>query len=234
MAPDASVVVPAYEEADRLPDTLASLADQDAEVVVVAGGDDGTLDVASDHDAVDMAVADGLESGAGPARNQGARAANGEVLLFTDADTVVPERWVDRHVRHFDDPAVVGTGGPLRPRDGGRKHRLLFRLLSDWWYRLCWPIGFVQQSGNNAGFRRDEFLDTGGYDPEKAFIEDTELSLRMKRYGEVVYDPDCHVETSVRRHERQGYLGLFLTYVRGYIRHYLLGEELTAEYFREG
>ncbi|MFC7047424.1 glycosyltransferase [Halobacteriaceae archaeon GCM10025711] len=228
----ASVVVPAYNEETRLANALDSLADQDAEVVVVACGD-GSLDVARSHDAADVVLEDGDGTGAGAARNQGAQAATGDVVLFTDADTVVPPHWVEAHRRHFEDPAVVGTGGPLRPLEAGLKHRVLFKLLSDWWYRVSWPVGFVQQSGNNAGFLREAFLAEGGFDEELAFMEDTELSMRMKHHGEMVYDPDCWVETSVRRQEAKGYGGLFLTYLRAYLNHYLLHRELEDGYFRE-
>lgn len=224
-------VVPAYEEADGLGDTLESLAGQDAEVVVAAGED--TIRVADVHDAADVVVEDEREDGPGVARNEGARAASGDVLLFTDADTQVHEGWVTAHLRHYDDLDVVGTGGPLRPLEGGRKHRLLFKLLSDWWYRISWPVGFVQQSGNNAGYRREERLAAGGFDEEIPFIEDTELSMRMKSYGRAVYNPDCWVETSVRRQQRTGYAGLFTTYLSGYLDLFVLGRDTSRGYFRD-
>ncbi len=229
---DAAVVVPAYNEREGIERALSALAGQDAEVVVVVGGDDGTGDVARAHPAADRVVADEREDGPAAARNQGARATDREVVCFTDADTVVGPGWVARHRAHYHDERVVGVGGPLRPLDGDRSDDLLFRVLSDWWYRVSWPVGFVQASGNNCSYRRGPFLDAGGFDESLPFMEDTDCSLRMREYGDVVYDRHAWVETSVRRQREEGYLGLFLTYALGYAR-YALGRDPGEGYFRE-
>ena len=230
VAPEAAVVVPAYDEADRLDRTLDALAGRDAPVVVVAGGEDGTPALAREHAAVDRVLED---EGRGPAaaRNAGARAADTAVVCFTDADTVVPPGWVDRHRSHYHRSEVVGVGGPLRPLDGDLGDRLAFRVLSDYWYRVSWPVGFVQASANNCSYRREPFLAAGGFDPELGFIEDTDASLRMRRVGEMVYDPLAYAETSPRRQHDEGYVGLFLTYARGYLR-YALGRDPGENYFR--
>lgn len=227
---DASVVVPAYAEADTLGRTLDSLRGQGAEVIVVAGGSDGTAEVAEGHPAVDR-VLDDEGDGPGAARNRGAEAAEGDVLLFTDADTVVPPDWVERHRAHYDRSRVVGVGGPARPLDGRLRDEVLFAVLSDWWYRVSWPLGFVQQPGFNCSVRREAFEAIGGYDEALPFQEDTELSLRLKSRGEVVYDPGCVVRTSPRREHDEGYGGLFVRNLRGYVRQFLLGDRVDADYF---
>ncbi|MFP8957958.1 glycosyltransferase [Natrialbaceae archaeon A-CW3] len=171
--------------------------------------------------------------GPGWARNRGAERANGDVLLFTDADTVVPPTWVADHRRHYQRADVVGVGGPLDPLEAGLRHRVCFRFLSDWWYRVSWPLGFVQQPGPNCSVRRVAFERCGGFDESLAFLEDTDLSLRLRRDGdgEIVYDSGCRVETSVRRQEREGYGGLFLTYARGYLAYFVPGMTTPVDYF---
>lgn len=227
---DAAVIIPAYNEAESLARCLAPLKSQSAEVVAVVGGDDGTEQVARDTSVVDTVVRCD-EGGAGAARNRGAVATTASVLLFTDADTVVPDDWVRLHLRHYTDGAVVGVGGPARPLEGGFKHRALFKLLSDYWYRVSWPLGFVQQPGFNCSFRAEAFKAAGGFDEDIPFMEDTELSLRLKDHGRIVYDADTCVATSARREADEGYLSLFATYARGYVNHYILRREFDAEYF---
>ncbi|MFC4542160.1 glycosyltransferase [Halosolutus amylolyticus] len=231
---DASVVVPACEEADRLDRTLDALATQRfdgaLEVIVVATGRE-TLAVARDHPRVDRALVDERCDGPGPARNLGASVASGDVLCFTDADTIVPSTWVRRHYRHYAIPTVVGVGGPLRAGTDDPLHPLAFRVLSDWWYRLSWPVGFVQQPGPNCSVRRSAFEAIDGFDESLAFLEDTDLSLRLKRRGTVVYDHTCPVATSPRRQEREGYVGLFLTNLVGYLRYALPGTTPIRPYF---
>jgi glycosyltransferase involved in cell wall biosynthesis len=228
----ASVVVPAYNEADRLEQCLSSLAGQDAEVVVVAGGDDGTPELAASHDAVDVVVRD-ENRGPGAARNRGVEAASGDVVLFTDADTVVPEDWVVTHRRHYEDDDVVGVGGPAAPLEGGLRNRVLFTLLSDWWYRVSWPVGFVQLPTFNCSYRTATFREHGGFDESIPMMEDTELSLRLRDAGTLPYDPETRVETSARREQDEGYLSLFATYVSAYVTYFLLGREPDEEGFFE-
>jgi len=219
---NAAVVVPAYDEAGTVSRTLDSLAHADAEVVVVAGGTDDTASVADAHPATDRVLDDEAETGPAAARNQGARAVDADVVCFTDADTVVPPGWVARHLSNYYDERVVGVGGPLRPYEGSLRDRALFKLLSDYWYRVSWPVGFVQASTNNCSYRRGALLDAGGFDEALPFMEDTDCSLRMRRHGRMVYDPLAYVETSPRRQHEEGYLSLFGQYAVGYAR-YALG-----------
>lgn len=230
----ASVIVPARDEEHRLERTLDSLATQTfdgrLEVIIVASGAK-TVRVARAHPAVDRVLVDDHREGPGPARNRGAAVAAGDVLLFTDADTVVSPSWVRRHYRHYATPEVVGVGGPLRPLENGFRHRVLFRVLSDWWYRACWPIGFVQQPGCNCSVRRTTFEAIGGFDDSLGYLEDTDLSLRLRREGAVAYDHTCLVDTSARRQKRVGYGRLCWTYLVGYLEYVLPGLSPTRDYF---
>ncbi|WP_435102331.1 glycosyltransferase [Halarchaeum sp. P4] len=224
-----SVVVPAYDEVETIGATLDSLRGQSTEVIVVTGTAE-TRRIAADHDVVDVVVS-GSGNGTGAARNRGAERALGDIVLFTDADTRVPDDWVETHRRHYTDPDVVGVGGPATALEGSLKDDILFKLLSDYWYRVSWPLGFVQQPGFNCSFRYSDFREVGGFDEEIPFMEDTELSLRMKERGEIVYDPATEVATSPRREVEEGYLSLFATYARAYTSYYLLGRDLRGEYF---
>ncbi|QLG48316.1 glycosyltransferase [Natrinema halophilum] len=232
---DASVVVPARNERRCLEQTLESLSAQTfdgrLEIVVVAS-DSKTVRTAREHPVVDRVRVDDKRAGPGPARNMGVAASSGDVLLFTDADTVVPPTWVRRHCRHYVTPAVVGVGGPLRPLEDAFRHRACFRVLSDWWYRACWPLGFVQQPGCNCSIRRSAFETIGGFDGSLRFLEDTDISLRLRHTGTVVYDHTCPVETSARRQERIGYGRLLWTYLVGYLEYTLPNRSPSRNYFR--
>lgn len=229
MAPAASVIVPAYDEPVFLSQCLSALRGQPAEVVVVAS-DAPTRQVADSHGACDIVVED-EGNGAGAARNRGVDASSGDVLLFTDADTTVPGGWVANHRRHYEDRAVVGVGGPARTLDGDAGDELLFRFFSDYWYRLSWPVGFVQLPTFNCSYRRSTFLGAGGFDETIPFMEDTELSMRLRDAGEFVYDTETRVATSARRESEQGYLSLLATYAKAYVLYYVLDREFDGEYF---
>jgi glycosyltransferase involved in cell wall biosynthesis len=227
----ASVIIPAYNEESAIQKSLDSLEDQDAEVVVVVGGTDNTRKVAENHLAADKVLDDEKESGPGPARNQGARESSGEILLFTDAETQVQPDWVENHVNQYQNENVVGVGGAVRPQTDSLKHRVLFKILSDYWYRVSWKIGFIQQSGVNCSYRREYFFEENGFNEEMPFMEDTELSLRMKKHGKIVYDENIWVETSARRQEGEGYSKLFIKYFKAYLNYFVLDRQIKDRYF---
>lgn len=224
------MIIPAYNEEDSIAGTLDSLKGQGAEVVVVADGDDSTRDIAEGHEAVDKIVSSS-GNGAGPARNRGVEASEGDLVLFTDADTVVPENWVSRHLEHYKDEEVVGVGGPAGSREENLKDRIMFRIVSDYWYRISWPFGFVQQPGFNSSFRKEDFLDEGGFNKKISFLEDTELSLRMKKHGKIPFDKETKVRTFARRENEEGYFSLFFKFVKAYTNYYVLDNGIEQDYF---
>lgn len=227
---DASVIIPAYNEEDSIGLTLDSLKGQNAEVIVVVDGEDCTEDIAESHEAVDKIVS-GKGTGAGAARNTGVEASKGEVVIFTDADTIVPDDWVKRHLSHYEDNSVVGVGGPARPIEDSLKNKAMFKINVDYWYRVSWKFGFIQQPGFNASFRKKDFMEEEGFNENISFLEDTELSLRMKKNGRIHYDKHTKVKTSARREKESGYVKLFVKFVRAYTNYYILDRGIEQKYF---
>lgn len=225
----ASVIIPAYNEEDSIGTTLDSLKGQDAEVIVVVDGDDSTEEIAREHQAVDKVIS-GNSSGAGEARNIGVEASEGEIVIFTDADSVVPDNWVEAHLEQYRD-GVIGVGGPAASLETDMKNRVLYKLLADYMYRILWPIGLPTQPGFNCSFKKDVFQEEGGFNEEIPFMEDSELSLRMKHYGKIVYAPETKVKTSARREEEKGYVKVALKYINAYKNYYILDKDIEGSYF---
>lgn len=60
---DATVVIPAYNERATIESTLDALHGQEANVIVVVGGDDGTETVTRAHPATNRVIEDTTENG---------------------------------------------------------------------------------------------------------------------------------------------------------------------------
>ena len=143
--PFLSVVVPAYNEARRLPKTLKKILDYlqqqpfDYEIIVV---DDGSTDetVAVSRDAVDESHAVTLIAnphfGKGYTVRTGMLAANGEIALFTDADLSVPIEDIELLLPWFDQgyDVVIGSreGGGDEQRVGEPLYRHLMGRIFNW------------------------------------------------------------------------------------------------------
>jgi glycosyltransferase involved in cell wall biosynthesis len=184
-----SIIVPAFNSARDLKESLAaltrSMSPADDLLVVDDGSTDDTAAVAAASGAHVLAL--GRRSGPSAARNHGAQHAAGSVFLFVDADVVVRPDVIARIRATLEqEPGVAAIFGsydatPRAPGLVSRYRNLLHH--------------FVHQQGNPeaatfwAGLgavRRAVFLEAGGFDvarfPEPA-IEDIELGYRLRRAG---------------------------------------------------
>jgi GT2 family glycosyltransferase len=114
-APSASVVIPSYRRPEELRRCLAGLAHQSlppAQTIVVRRADDMATEAVvpeSRHaDLSDVVVA---QPGVLAAMAAGVTMAQRDIIAFIDDDAVPRRDWLQRLVRHFDDPKVGGVGG---------------------------------------------------------------------------------------------------------------------------
>ncbi len=124
--PHVSIVVPAYNAARTLPNTIAALLAQtylDFEIVVV---DDGSSDITpaivkSFQNDPRVRLVQQRNRGLAGARNSGISAAHGTLIGFCDADDLWEPSKLRTHVRHLKDAPGVGVsyaGSSLITDDG--------------------------------------------------------------------------------------------------------------------
>jgi glycosyltransferase involved in cell wall biosynthesis len=203
------VAIPAYNEEKYLPATLASLV-RAREFFAAKGGRSIEILVV-DNDSTDrtaqIASARGLhviqetEHNIAKVRNTGARAASGEVLVFVDADTIVPESFVWRIHQVMTNPALLGGAVDT---DYQPARFLLKAYLSC--YRLLGRAAGMAQ-GAAQFYRRDIFFTLGGFDERLFMGEDVELFWRLRKLARtmrrrVVVLEDIQVVPSCRRYDQ--------------------------------
>lgn len=179
-----SFVIPAHDEARRLPATLAALhaaaagCDVAYEIVVVDDASaDGTGDVATRHGARVLRVE---HRHIAATRNAGARAAQGNVLVFVDADTGVPAPTLAAALRAL---AAGAAGGGARVRFGDRlplHHRAA----------VAFGLALVRLGRVAPGCfvfcTRAAFEATGGFDERWYAGEDVAMSRALASVGRFV------------------------------------------------
>ena len=186
--PSISIIIPTFNGARRIGNCLDALLEQartrEAEIVVVDDGStDNVAEVVSRYSGVRLVS----QANAGPAaaRNRGVQEAHGEIVLFTDDDCVPTSGWLDAMPAPFRDPEVVGAKGVYRTRQKNLAARFVQIEYEDRYHLMegLSNIDFVDTY--SAAFRRDRFLELGGYDTSfpVACAEDAELSYRMSARG---------------------------------------------------
>ena len=204
-----SVVIPAFNEEAYLGDTLASLNRAEAflrnkeslatEIIVVDNAsDDSTADVAR---ALGAIVIKETHHNVANVRNSGAKLSNGDVLVFVDADTIVPDKLLARIVEAMSD--VTCFGGAVDT--DYRPTKLTSKAYLQFWRMLGKVTGMAQ--GATQFCRRDLFLALNGYDESLFMGEDVDFHWRLKRMakrqnGSVVLIEDLRVVPSTRRFDQ--------------------------------
>lgn len=191
--PLVTVVVPVYNGARFLAETLASvLAQRDCEIDLVVV-DDGSTDespkiVARFGDRV-RALRQ-ANAGVAAARNTGAAGARGTYLAFLDQDDVWEPDLVaslvaalehrPENVLAFADSWIVDARGGAH----GRRSRFLRPVAGDVFAALI-PRNFVPVE--TALLRTETWRALDGFDRELRYLEDWELCLRAARKGPFAY-----------------------------------------------
>jgi GT2 family glycosyltransferase len=195
--PSVGIVVPFHgrqELFDRCLEAVADLDPRPFEVVVVGdGADEAELEGARRRGFRVLATA--RREGPAAARNRGAEVVATDVVLFVDADVLVPGDTVRRFQRHFarepDVTAVFGSYDRDPPGPG-----LVSRyknLLHHWTHQRAATEADTFWTGCGA-IRRGVFLESGGFDPGQRWLEDVELGYRLRAAGHrVVVDASIQV-----------------------------------------
>lgn len=219
--PRFSVVVPAYNEAEFLGSCLDSLLEQDFQgpyeiIVVDNNSTDGTADVARSRG---VTVVHESKAGVCSARQCGTAAANGEIVVSTDADTVFSCSWLSRIDRVFrENPARVAVAGPCRfvdPPWWGRAYTWVLFTVVSLIARMTGRILYV--TATNIAFRKSEW---SGYDTDATQGGDElDLLRRLRSRGPCAFDLSNPTFTSSRRLQR----GLAYNVVVTCLYYYFLG-----------
>jgi len=192
-----SVVIPAHNAGRTLANSLAALEEQtlpraDYQIIVV---DDGSIDDTADvAGRFDVTLVRQPHAGASAARNAGLASAQGDLVLFTEADCEPAPDWIERMAAAFDDPLVVGVKGVYRTRQQSLVARFVQVEYQDKYDRMEREptIDFVDTYA--AGYRREVLLSNDGFDEAFPHLGDQELSFRLARRGyRLVFRPDAVV-----------------------------------------
>lgn len=212
MKPAVSVVIPAYNDAKRLRQTLRSLQNQsfkDFETIVVddCSADDSFL--VAKHAGV-KALRQKRNGGPAKARNRGIYEAQGSIIAFTDSDAVVTNDWIERIVEHFRKSPKVGVlmgNTKIKPAGyiGDSISELGFPGGANAGFENMWRVderGFTDHiTSCNFAARKAVFDRYGCFDESFPLAggEDPELSYRLVKNGvKIKYCPDILVYHDAR------------------------------------
>ena len=216
--PSISVIVPAYNEEKYLEPTLKSVVGQDyspLELIVVPNGcTDRTADVAAKFT---PHVFDTTSRGIGRSKNVGYEKANGELVVFLDADTQMQGGVLDLIVEALSGKYVGGKTKVL-PDDNSFGAKTYFAYVN-FCGRLSQVLTYLNPQWNNGAgaclFSSHDQLDSlqkrDGYvfRLDLKTMEDVDLISRLRAEGLFKFLTKKGVVTSTRRFKEESYLKRF-------------------------
>jgi len=205
----------AYDHFTEAADSVLAQTHDDVELVLVVDGTEDVFDrVRADYGEREDVVVHCNDENRGllESRNRGVELASGDVVAFIDDDAVAEECWIEELLVAYEDRDAIAAGGKMTPEWVAGKPAFLPE-------EFYWLVGVTHRGfadgegevrntfGSNVSFRREVFLDLGGFDPAiggrqgDANLQggETELCARMRAgYGKgVYYVPDAEVAHKV-------------------------------------
>lgn len=182
--PAISVVVPTFNQVDRLPAAVESVLRQSWQnfelLVVDDGSTDSTPEWLASLDDPRVRTLRQDNRGVSAARNRGLETARGEVVTFLDSDGEAEIDWLASFAAAFGDPRVAVTCAGAKVCWAGEEGDGRYRILLPEDRGPVYAGRRVRYAPPGTLAARRALLDhLGGYAPQLRFAENTELAMRL-------------------------------------------------------
>jgi len=211
MEPMVSIVIPTYNEENFLPKLLHSIRKQEyknKEVIVAdANSTDKTKEIAIQHGAK-------LIDGGLPAqgRNNGAKKAKGDIILFLDADVVLPDAYFLQFIiKEFERKKLaIATCLPL-PLSSKKIDHVFHNFYNV--YSKILEAMMPHTRGFCILVKKSLHETLNGFDEEIKLAEDHDYAQRAAEFGKFGILRSRKIPVSIRRFQKDGHLRIAAKYL---------------------
>ena len=197
--PRISVIIPAYNAEETLPETIESVRKQtftDFEIIVINDGStDSTAELVAAIPDERIRLFSDENGGLATARNRGLRRSRGHLITFLDADDLwTPDKLEAQYQALQDDPIAGAVYSWTLVMDDatGRLNPGIAASFSGDVYEQLYRGNFIA-SGSNLMLRRSVFEATGFFSLRAKGVEDWEYWLRIARNYRFTAVPEFQV-----------------------------------------
>ena len=214
-----SIIIPTYNEEEYLPVLLESIKEQDFDdyevIVADAKSTDRTREIAEEYGCI-------LVEGGLPAvgRNNGARVAKGEILLFLDSDLKLTEDYLRDVVYEFNMERLGIAITQMVPLSNKVQDKIFHEFAN------YFMIGVEKIKPHGAGCygiiaKKELHDECGGFDESLTFGEDTDYIERLAKKERFRVLRNAKIGVSTRRLEEEGITTLIQQYGRSTVNDFL-------------
>lgn len=219
-----SIIIPALNEERYISKLLNSIKKQtykDYEIIVAdANSRDRTRQIARKFG---CRIVEGGLPAAG--RNNGAKAAKGDVLLFIDADCVIEKYFLHNALTEFKKRNLEVAGCYLLPISNRLSYKIMFGIYNLWIFAT--QFFYPNASGHAIICSKRLHKRVKGFDEGVMLSEDMDYAKRAGKHGKFRILKRAKVFTSVRRFKSEGRLITGLKLFLSAVYRLLFGEIKT-------
>ena len=221
-----SIIIPTFNEEEYLPQLLDSIKDQsytDYEIIIAdAQSKDKTREIAKSYGCI-------ITEGGLPAlgRNNGAKKANGELLLFLDSDLILTDDYLKDSVEEFEEKNLGIAITQMIPLSDKKRDKVLHEFAN----RFMIMVESIKPHGAGCyGIisRKDLHDQVGGFEESLDFGEDSDYIERIGKISSFKVLRKPHVLVSIRRLEKEGLKSLAYKYSKSTVYDFM-GKKITAD-----
>ena len=214
-----SIIIPTYNEEEYLPVLLESIKNQDFDdyeiIVADANSKDKTREIAEEYGCV--VVEGGLPA---VGRNNGAKVAKGDYLLFLDSDLKLTEDYLRNVLYEFRMEKLGIAITQMEPMSNKVEDKLFHDFAN------YFMIGVEKIKPHGAGCygiisRRELHEECNGFDESLTFGEDTDYIERLAKKEPFRVLRNAKIGVSTRRLEEEGIETLIRQYGKSTVNDFL-------------
>ena len=240
--PAISVIIPTLHEEKLLEKTLLCFSDElqkqyGLEIIISDGGSmDATIEIAKKYTENIIIHSKEKRQTIAEGRNEGARIAKGDILLFINADTILEKpkefiqyvyEWAYKGNKKY---AALACSVHVLPAERTLSDATFHGFFNNYIRFFVNGLGLGMGRGECQIIRTDVFREVGGYNGSVSAGEDFDLFRRIAHKYKVHYAPELVVYESPRRFRRYGYARLLWNWTINALAVMVTGKSIAKEW----